>query len=192
MLKISEPDIGNQKVKALQKAEMERTLMSDVLLTTAEPGGPQLTGTLTDVEAAGPIVEFVGAINSGDVDAAISQLAPDAIHHGKVSNYRPEGVRVLFNLLRTVLPDLRLDIRDMQVDGNRVITRIVATGTHTGSYLGKSPTGRPVAWESTDIAEIGVVDGDDASYRRVLKRFWDIWNDPKLWKELGFIPAIAC
>ena len=131
----------------------------------------------TDVtDVTKPVVEFVAAINRGDLDGAIAQLTPDHLHHGKVSNYRPEGVRVLFTLLREVMPDLRLDIREMTVDGNRVISRLVATGVHTGSYLGKEPTGRPVAWQSVDIAEIkpGLREND----WRIDERFWFLLLEP--------------
>jgi predicted ester cyclase len=156
--------------------------MSEVTLTEVREA--------VEVDVTRPVVEFVAAINRGDLDAAIAQLTPDHLHHGRVSNYRPEGVRVLFTLLRSVMPDLRLDIREMTVDGTRVVTRIVGTGVHTGSYLGKEPTGRPVAWQSVDIAEItpGLREND----WRISERFWDLFNDPSLWQEIGFIPAIMC
>jgi predicted ester cyclase len=142
--------------------------------------------------ATRPVRAFFDAINRGDIDAAVEQLAPDALHFGRISNYRPEGVRVLFGMLRTVFPDLRLDVREQSVDGNRVTSRIVATGTHTGSFLGHEPTGRPVAWQSVDVAEVGELDGADASIWKILKRFWDLWGDPSLWREIGFIPAVNC
>jgi predicted ester cyclase len=157
--------------------------MSEVLLTKSE------TGKLTShSDITRPVVEFLEAINRGDVDAAVERLAPDALHHGRISNYHPEGVRVLFGLLRTVFPDVRFDIREMRIDGNRVITRIVATGTHTGSYLGKPPTGRPVVWESIDISEVD----DSGPAPRIIRRHWDLWGDPALWEEIGFTPAMMC
>jgi predicted ester cyclase len=159
--------------------------MSEVLLTkTAE--------RREAADPASPVIAFVDAVNRGDIDAAVEQLAPDALHYGRISNYRPEGVRVLFGMLRTVFPDLRLDIQEQKVEGNRVVSRIVGTGTHTGSFLGKPATGKPVAWQSIDIAEVGELDGADTSYYKILKRFWDLWGDPSLWREIGFIPAIMC
>lgn len=159
-----------------------------------------------DAELRRPIVAFVDAVNRGDMDGALAQLAPDHLQHGRISSYRPEGVRTLFLTLRTVLPDLQLDIREMHVRGNQVVSRIVSTGVHTGSYLGKPPTGRPVAWESTDIADVsrGPVDSADLQelgirirendYRgmRISRRSWDVFSDDSLWREIGFIPAIMC
>jgi len=139
-----------------------------------------------------PVLAFADAINRGDVDAAVAELAPSALHYGRISNYQPDGVQVLFTMLRTVLPDLRLDISELSVSGNRVTSHIVATGTHTGSFLGKPATGRTLTWNSVDVAEVGEVDGADTSYWKVLRRFWDLWADPGLWKEIGFTPAIMC
>jgi predicted ester cyclase len=163
--------------------------MSEVLLTHT-PGEDEARASLDELTR--PVVAFVDAVNRGDLEAAVDELAPDALHYGRVSNYRPEGVRVLFGMLRTVFPDLRLDIRDLAVDGNRVTTRIVATGTHTGSFLGKPATGQPVAWQSVDVAEVGELDGADGSYWKILRRFWDLWGDPSLWRDIGFVPAIMC
>jgi predicted ester cyclase len=109
----------------------------------------------TRVDAAQPVNAFFDAINDGNTAAAVELLDPSCLHHGRVSNYRPEGVRVLFELLRSVFPDLQLDVREQRVKGRRVVSRIVATATHTGSFLGKPATGRPLAWQSTDIAEVG-------------------------------------
>lgn len=139
-----------------------------------------------------PVLAFADAINRGDVDAAVAELAPTAVHYGRISNYQPDGVQVLFTMLRTVLPDLRLDIREMTVSGTRITSHIVATGTHTGSFLGKPATGRSLTWNSVDLAEVGELDGADASYWKLLRRFWDLWADPELWKEVGFTPAIMC
>lgn len=136
--------------------------------------------------AARPVLAFAEAINRGDIDGAVGHLAPDALHHGRVSNYRPGGVRVLFGMLLEVFPDLFFEARDVRVEGNRVVTRFAATGTHTGSFLGREPTMEAIAWESIDIAEV------DPEAGLILERHWDLWSDPDLWKRIGFVPAVMC
>jgi predicted ester cyclase len=173
---------------------MARTWKNDPAEKTAD------VKLIADVKLTRPVNAFVDAVNRRDLDAAIDQLAADALHYGRVSNYRPDGVRLLFNVLLTVFPDLRLDVLEQRVDGQRVTSRIIATGTHTGSFLGKPATGKPVAWQSIDVAEIGKVDvaemdkfhGADTSNWKILKRFWDLWSDPSLWRDIGFIPAVMC
>lgn len=173
--------------------------VSRTMRTARAAGEPAGALSARDAAVARPVTEFVGALNRGDVDAAVAWLAPGALHHGAISNYTPDGVRVLFTMLREVFPDLRLSIVDQRVEGHRVISRIAAYGTHTGSYLGRPPTGEAVAWVSTDIAEVDgprrEADGDEvieSDYWRILKRFWDLWSDPELFKRIGFMPAIAC
>jgi predicted ester cyclase len=136
--------------------------------------------------AARPVLAFVEAINCGDIDEAVRHLAPGALHHGRVSSYRPAGVHTLFGMLREVFPDLHLDVRETSTSGNRVRSRVAATGTHTGSFLGKEPTMQPVAWESVDFAEV------DEDRGLILGRHWDLWSDPALWRKIGFVPAVMC
>jgi len=143
---------------------------------------------LAGPDVARPVVEFVDAINRGDVNAAIAQLSPCHVHCGGRSYHYAQGVRALFGVLRGVLPDLRLDIIEQRVEGNRVTSRIVATGVHTGSYLGQEPTGRPVVWQSVDVAEVG--QGSWDGQLRIVRRDWDIFSDRSLWTEIGFVPAL--
>jgi len=138
------------------------------------------------VAEARPVVDFVRAVNAGDLDAAVALLAPDSVHRAASSSYRPEAVRAMLARLRAVFPDLYLEIRDQWVAGDTVVSRIVATGTHLGSFLGRPASGRWVTWESTDVAEVGATD-DGA--RRVLARRWSLWNAPELFDRLGFVPG---
>jgi SnoaL-like polyketide cyclase len=143
---------------------------------------------LARADIARPVIEFVDAINRGDVDAAIARLSSCHVHCGGRSYHYAQGVRALFNLLRGVLPDLRLDIVEQHVEGNRVTSRIIATGVHTGSYLDQDPTGRPVAWQSVDAAEVG--QGSWDGQLKIVRRDWDIFSDRSLWTEIGFTPAL--
>ena len=62
------------------------------------------------------------------------------------------GVVDLVTSWRTALPDLRIDVQDVIVEGNKVVTAKKMTGTHTGTYRSSStgmtvdPTGRAVTW----------------------------------------------
>jgi predicted ester cyclase len=153
---------------------------------------PTHTTTTATQQLPDAVLEFTAAINRGDVDGAVAQLAPGALHVGRVSSYRADGVKLLFEMLLQVFPDLQLDVRAVKVDGNRVVSRVVASGTHTGSFLGKPATGEPMVWQSLDIAEIDPDVDEELGHGRILGRVWDVWGDPELWRKIGFIPAAMC
>jgi len=59
--------------------------------------------------------------------------------------------------LRTGFPDLNLTIEDQIAEGDMVVTRWTARGTHAGEFQGIPATGREVRVAGTDIDRI--VDG---------------------------------
>jgi predicted ester cyclase len=143
---------------------------------------------------ARPVVEFVRAVNASDLGAAVAQLAPDAVHRTSSASYPPQAVRAMLGRLRAVFPDLSIEIRDQRLAGNIVVSQLVATGTHRGSFLGRPASGERVSWESVDVAEVGPLDvgrptAAGASRYRVLARRWSLWNAPELFGRLGSVPG---
>ena len=63
-----------------------------------------------------------------------------------------EGVKILVNMFRTAMPDYRIDIDKLLVDGDRVMARFIQSGTQTGELMGIPPTGKQVTW--TEIGEL--------------------------------------
>src|SRR5690349_5522355 len=47
-----------------------------------------------------------------------------------------EGVRTVFAAFQTAFPDTRHTIEDLIAEGDRVVARITARGTHTGELFG--------------------------------------------------------
>ena len=68
-----------------------------------------------------------------------------------------DGVRQAFALFRQAFPDTRHTIEDLVAEGDRVVARISARGTHTGELFGHAPTGRVVTLSSITIYRL--VDG---------------------------------
>lgn len=54
-------------------------------------------------------------------------------------------------------PDLHLTIEDMIAEGDKVVTRWTARGTHQGEAMGRPPTGNEVTWTGINITRL--VDG---------------------------------
>jgi len=81
--------------------------------------------------------------NHGDVSGIETSVAADHADHG------PDGTDVgrahiieELNDYRTAFPDLRMTFEDQISEGDRVVTRWTATGTHLGPFQGIPATGR--------------------------------------------------
>jgi steroid delta-isomerase-like uncharacterized protein len=68
-----------------------------------------------------------------------------------------EQTKRFYEGLYRAFPDLRHDIDDQIAEGDRVVTRWTATGTHHGDLLGVAPTGRSINFTGINIYRI---DGD--------------------------------
>jgi predicted ester cyclase len=100
-------------------------------------------------------------VDRGNLDVVDTCYAPDYVDHtpSAVRGLAPgrEGVRKAFALLRGAFPDARHTIEDLIAEGDRVVARISAHGTHTGELFGHAPTGRVVT--QTGITIYRILDG---------------------------------
>ncbi len=63
----------------------------------------------------------------------------------------PEAVKGMARSMHAAFPDLAFVIEDALVDGDKVLVRWVARGTHAGTFGGVEPTGRAVEWTGMDL-----------------------------------------
>ena len=64
----------------------------------------------------------------------------------------PEGVKQFVQIYRTAFPDVRVTINDQIAEGDKVVTRWTATGTHKGQLMGIAPTNKPATVTGIDVA----------------------------------------
>lgn len=94
-----------------------------------------------------------------------------------------EALKQLVGTFRTAFPDLVMRIGEQFVDGDVVVSRWVASGTHRGELLGIPPTGRQgggVEGVTITRFEGGKIARDSA-----------VWDAFGLLRQLGAIPAPA-
>jgi steroid delta-isomerase-like uncharacterized protein len=94
--------------------------------------------------------------------------APDLIRGG-------EGLKTQMDFLKRAFPDLHVQIADMIAEGDKVLVRFEAPGTHTGEFLGIPPTGKKVTWKGLVLYR--VADG-------LIAEAWANWDDVGLQREL--------
>ena len=93
--------------------------------------------------------------NRGDL-AAVDELAvSDLVIHAASGDIRGrEGAKAYVAALRAGFPDLHLTVEDQIAEGDMVVTRWTARGTHRGEFQGLPPTGKAVRVAGTDIDRI--------------------------------------
>jgi steroid delta-isomerase-like uncharacterized protein len=93
--------------------------------------------------------------NQGNVDILEELVASDFIIHAPQAEiHGREGAKQYLAMLRGGFPDIHFTIEDQFADGDRVMTRWTARGTHKGAFQGIPPTHKPVRLAGTDIDRI--------------------------------------
>ena len=80
--------------------------------------------------------------------AAIDELyAPNAIEHRDLPPFEldRESAKQYTAPLFSAFPDVHVTIEDMVAEGDRVVTRWTARGTHQGELMGIAPTSKTIA-----------------------------------------------
>ena len=87
-------------------------------------------------------------------------------------------MRQLFSMTHTAFPDGRILIEDQISDGDRVWTRKLFTGTHTGLFGSISPTGNTITYRVMDILTVK----DEK-----MTEHWSVVDRLDLFQQLGVI-----
>jgi predicted ester cyclase len=94
--------------------------------------------------------------NTGDEAMAREALAPDFFDN-TLPDGRPQGVAGVLRAsetFRTAVPDLRCEVRQMIVAGDRVVTHLHFTGHFTATFMRKQGHGQKIDFIATDIYRI--------------------------------------
>ncbi len=86
-------------------------------------------------------------------DAPDQFAASDMIDHSGQGSGR-EGVKQALGLFASAFPDWHTTIEDLIAEGDKVVMRGVASGTHRGVFMGIPPTGRRVTVSGVHICRI--------------------------------------
>ena len=126
--------------------------------------------------------EFYAAMSSHDLDGVLSRMDDSVVDHQlppEMPNGK-EGAAAFFTMMFGSAPDMRFEILDMLVSGNRVAIRSRVTGTQTGTFMEMPATGKPFDVEGIDIVD---VNGDG----KVVEH-WGIFDFLGMMQQTGLIP----
>ncbi len=125
------------------------------------------------------------AFNAGNIDVVDELVAAGFINHDAAApepTVGPEAAKASIAGYRAGFPDLRITIEDQIADGDRVVTRWSAKGTHQGELMGMPATGKQST--VTGITIDRIADGRIAES-------WTNWDTLGMLQQLGVVPALA-
>ena len=122
----------------------------------------------------------------GDVGLVDRLLSSDFVRHGPNSlegDVRGhDAFKQLVGMYRTAFPDLQVPAEQQVTDGDVVVTRWTARGTHEGDLVGLAPTGRPIAVAGVII--------DRFSNGQIAEE-WATYDSLGLLQQVGAAPAVG-
>jgi len=103
-----------------------------------------------------PFYEMLNQPASKDLKALSEQaLSPDWKSYSSETDFKGREAFVgQVTGFGKLIPDLKWDIKDVLVDGNRIIVRSEASGTPVGPFFGVAPTGKSFRIMTIDIHTI--------------------------------------
>ena len=118
----------------------------------------------------------------GNLDAVDEIYAPDFVGHdpGTPDWIGAAGVKLIVKRVREAFPDFRETVEDVLTDGDKVVTRFTASGTHLGMLRGFAPTGK--AFRMAEIGIFRVAGGQIAEK-------WGMADRLGMFQQLGILPA---
>jgi steroid delta-isomerase-like uncharacterized protein len=124
------------------------------------------------------------AVSTGDY-AAINELFDESweYHDRPDLGKGPAGLIAELTAFRAAVPDVRWEIEQQLAEGDWMMTRWTASGTHTGEPLmGNPPTGKKI--HMAGIAVERVRNG------KIIES-WEYWNALDFMTQIGAIPDLS-
>ena len=124
------------------------------------------------------------AFSTGDLSTFDELISPQFVEHNPAPGQGsgPEGMKQLAAMFRIAFPDLQLTIEDLIAEGDKVVGRITARGTHRGEFLGAAPTNKVVTMQEIHIGRFS--DGKMVEH-------WGLEDSLGLMQQLGLIPDMG-
>jgi steroid delta-isomerase-like uncharacterized protein len=122
-------------------------------------------------------------VSKGKLDLIDEIFAPDFVAHEADQDIRgPEGVRQFILMLRAAFPDLQVTVEDVLAEGDKVVQRWSAHGSHQGELMGLAPSGKRISVAGMTISRFE--EGKVAEE-------WELYDMMGMMQQLGALPSSA-
>ncbi len=127
---------------------------------------------------------LIEVFGQGKLAVADEIVAPEHVDRGPGSvpglPPGPEGAKMFVTVYRNAFPDVQFTIDEQIAEGDKVMTRWTAHGTHKGELAGVPPTGKSAT--VTGMAVDRIVNGK-------IVESWGIFDQFGMLQQLGVIPT---
>lgn len=120
--------------------------------------------------------------SKGNLEAVDEIYARDFVGHhpGTPDWIGAHSVKLAVSKIREAFPDFREVVEDVVIEGDKVVTRFTASGTHLGMLRGCSPTGKRMT-----MAEIGIF---RVANGKIVEK-WGQVDRLGMFQQIGIVPA---
>jgi steroid delta-isomerase-like uncharacterized protein len=127
--------------------------------------------------------QAIAAVNAHDIDrylqlidssyVAESETLPAPIHGH-------EGARQFLTMMFQAFPDFHLEVEEIIASGDHVVTRVVASGTHKGTFAGVPATNKKATWHACNVVRL-------KNGKTISSRIYA--DNVSLMRQLGVLPV---
>lgn len=127
---------------------------------------------------------FEEAWNQGKGEVIDEVIAVDHVDHYSPPGFPPgvEGFKQQLTMYRTAFPDIHFTIEDQVTEGDKVVTRWTARGTHQGELMGILATNKEATVTGIQI--------DRLAGGKIVEH-WGIFDQLGLMQQLGVVPTMG-
>ena len=122
------------------------------------------------------------AASQGNLDVLDELVSKEFVYHepGSPEFRGPDGFKQMLTMYRTAFPDLHMHVEDQIAEGDTVVTRWTAHGTHGGDLAGLPATGKEI--HISGIAIDRFADG-------MIVEEWESFDGLGMMQQLGVVPT---
>ena len=120
----------------------------------------------------------------GNVATIDRLVANEFTEHNPVPGFQPnrEGFKQLVQQFRSAFPDMQVRTEDMLAEGDKVVGRWTARGTHRGDLMGIPPSGKQVTISGIDIYRL--------SGGKIVEH-WGQFDNLGMLQQIGVVPSMG-
>jgi predicted ester cyclase len=126
------------------------------------------------------------AFNHGDLgvlDEVFDNSYVELTPYGKIDQGGPERAKQAYHWMRSVFGEIQFDVEQLMAERDFVFSRAMATGTHTGEFMGVPATGKPIRFAAVVVSQIAngkhVKDWSFIDTMGILRQIADVSLEPR-------------